>query len=221
MPESSPEIRRCSGCNEAAVLPGAVWQHTTFSAKSGIQTREFRCQACGKSFTIRPRARLIGFIIAGVLLLPTCMGLPILGFSWWWWTQERRIPLVPDAAPVKRRFREGPPQRICGGCGGPAVATNITRHTHNGVPTGTDYVYACRSCNKGFTLESPWGHIFSFMGTSLVAIVAASFLAYGTTAGWKYGGGGVAGVIGTVLLVQNAGRLLARSRNPVDARIME
>ncbi len=208
------EVRRCHSCKAAAVLPGTAWKHTHWGVSSNVTTREFRCQACGKGFSIRPRARLVGYLIAGVLLLPTCIGLPVLAMAWWMWKQDAWNPVLPDAAPVQRRFPVGPLPRRCSACSGAAVATRVTRHVHNGVPMGTDTVFTCQGCGQEFTLDSPWGHVVSVASTALIGGVAAAFLLVAESPGWRFGGGGVSALIAAALLVQVVLRLLARVRNP-------
>jgi len=204
MTELPPEIRRCSGCGQTAVLAGVAWQHFYWGVKTGTSTRELRCQACGRQYVLRPRTQLIGTIIAGVLLLPTCMGIPILALAGWWWAQDGRNPVVPGAPPVTRRFRDGPPRRRCGACGQIAVATAVTRKRHNGIPTGTEYTYGCPACQASFIVESPWGHLFALLMAAVVGAAAIAFAALGTTLAWRLGGAAVCSVIDLGILAQGA-----------------
>jgi hypothetical protein len=43
-----------------------------------------------------------------------------------------------------------------------ARLTNVTRHSTNGVPTGTTYKFACEGCKRVFTTESLGGTLFNF-----------------------------------------------------------
>jgi hypothetical protein len=212
--EEAQQVRRCRACGATAVLPGTAWRHTHFGVRSEIYTREYRCQECGKGFSIRPRARLIGYLIAGILLLPTCVGVPVLIMAWWMWKQDAWNPVVPGATPVARRFPVGPLPRRCAACSNTAVPTQITRHVHNGVPMGTDVVFTCKGCGATFTIESPWGQLVSVASASLVGGLAAAFFFVAESPGWRFGGAGVCALVAVLMLAQAVKRVLARIRNP-------
>jgi len=208
-------VRQCARCGAPAMVTTAAWSHAHFGMNTGAVTRDCRCQACGARVTLRARARLTGFAIAGVLLLPTCIGLPILGVTWWWWQQEARNPVVPDAPQPVRRFRDGPPLRRCGSCRELAAAKTVTRNRTNGLPTGTEYGYVCGGCGARFTVESPWGHAFSAMAGAVVTAIAVAFAVWGEGRGWRFGGAAVFGLAALFVGTQSALRLWRRVRNPV------
>jgi hypothetical protein len=211
MSSSAPvEVRRCSKCQEPAVVKVFEWQHSY-----GQSTRDYRCQACGVKFSIPPKAQAWGMIIAGAL---TCFAVFPLGFVWWGWyrlTQEKRWPLVPGASPPLMRYQDGPPVRRCGTCQQNATLQSVTRHTSRGLPSGTEYVYACGPCNKTFTIESVWGMtVSSLAGLVLLAIGAGVFL-NAESAGWKYGGSAVALLLAGFMATQVAVRISNRFKYPV------
>lgn len=193
-----------------------AWQHTTFGASTGDTTRELRCQSCGAWFVIRARSRQIAlWIVGGVLTLTTCVGgIPFFVVAWMRGQVEKSLPVLPGAPVPHMRFRGGPPLRSCSKCSGVATAIRVTRSTHNGLPTGTEYEYQCAQCSATFIVESPWGHIFAAFSGLLIAAVAAAFLLTSKSAGWRWGGGGVASAVALLLFGQVASRLLNRFRNP-------
>lgn len=209
------EVRRCKGCGEVAVLSGIAWQHSHFGMNSGIVTQDYRCQSCGRKFKIRPRPRLLGFAIAGVLLIPTCMGIPMLALTYWMYKQDDWNPVVPGAPPPPRKYRAGPPLRKCGECGGVCTVRKVTQNRVNGLPAGVEVGYACDGCNADFTIESFWGQAMNAMSGMLVAAISAAFLFGADHLGWKYGGSGVAALISLFMFSLVIWRFIARIRNPV------
>lgn len=208
------EVRRCKGCGQVAVLSGIAWQHSHFGMNTGVVTQDYRCQACGRSFKIRPRPRITGFIIAGVLLIPTCVGLPILAMAWWMWKQDDWNPVVPGAAPPPRRFRAGAPLRTCGDCGSIAVPRKVTQNRVNGIPAGVEVNYLCQGCNDDFTIESPMGQVMNAMSGLVMAAIGAAFLFGADHLGWKYGGTAVASLGALFMFGLVLNRFIARIRNP-------
>lgn len=192
------------------------WQHTTFGASTGVATRDYRCQSCGAKFTIHPKAHVIGLWIAGVILLPTCIGLPVLWLAWRRGGMEERLPVFPGAPMPQMRYRAGPPLRSCRACQGTASAIGIVRSTHNGIPTGTEYTYRCEACARQFVIESPLGQILSVLGAAMLAGGAAAFFLTAKHPGWKFGGSGVCALLTLVLFGQAVSRFLARFQNPVN-----
>jgi hypothetical protein len=209
------EVRACPKCQAPAVTNVFTWTHTTWGTGTGQFTHEYRCQACGASFVVRPKSHVIGLFLAGAILSFSCIGLPMLYVAWRRWTVESRIPVVPGAPPPLLRFRGGPPLRSCGECAGTATAMKITRHTHNGIPTGTEYGYACAGCAREFTVESFLGQFISIVSGLLLAGGAALFVIEGTTPAWRWGGSAVCSLLALFLLVQAGRRLMNRLRNPV------
>jgi hypothetical protein len=212
--DPTEEVRRCRGCGEAAVLSGMAWRHTHFGMDSGVVTRDFRCQACGRSFKIRPRARLMGLFIAGVLLIPTCVGVPFLGLAWYRWKQDDWNPVVPGAPVPTRRYPVGPPPRRCAECGAIATATKVTQNRVNGLPVGIEVEYQCRSCGADFTIESVGGQVMNVLSGLTVGGIGAAFLFGADTPGWKYGGAAVCTLLALLMFGLVGVRLLARIRNP-------
>lgn len=140
------------------------------------------------------------------------MGLPVLALAFWPWKQADWNPVAPGASVPPRRFRSGPPPRPCS-CGGSAPLVSVVAHTHNGVPTGTDYEHACVSCSSRFTVESWWGMAFSSMAGVVAGCAGLALLVFVEGWGWKLGGLAiVAG--GALAMAQSAWRLLNRFRYP-------
>lgn len=211
------EVRRCAKCGQTAVTLVFEWSHSYFGARTGSTTRDYRCQACGAKFSLYPRPNLIGLAIAGVVLLPAClMGVIPLWMAWSRWKADERNPVVPYAPMPGIRYRGGPPLRRCGACTGIAAAVKITRSTHTGIPTGTEYVYRCSQCGRGFATESLWGHLFTAFAATVVLAIAVSLLRWGNSPGWQFGGGGAFLLIGAFVSLQSVNRLWNRVRNPAE-----
>lgn len=215
MAKERGEIRRCRKCGQPTVLPEAVWQHSTWGVTTNSVTREYRCQNCGTFVTLRSKPRLIGAAIAGLILSMSCVGIPILGWAWWAWKQEDWNPMVYDAEPVERRFAVGPPERRCAACKGSARVTRITAHRTNGIPTGTEYVYTCGSCNKSFTIESPWGMIFSSFAGGIFLLIGVVVIATRGAELKSLGLGLACSALSLFMLIQVGMRLTRRFTNPV------
>jgi len=192
-----------------------AWRHTGAAAFPGEMTREYRCQNCGAKYTLRARARIITlWMVGGLLTLFTLLfGLPFLYFAYRAGREESRIPLVPDAPMPERRFPDGPPVRICGACGAPAVAVKVTRNRTNGLPSGIEYDYCCSSCQREFTVESLWGQLLTTLSALVVAGIAAAFWFVAESPGWRYGGTVVTGLLALLVLVQVVKRFVARLQN--------
>lgn len=208
------EVRRCKGCGQVAVLSGVAWQHSHFGMNTGVVTQDYRCQACGRAFKIRPRARITGYIIAGVLLLPTCVGLPILAMAFWMWKQDDWNPVVPGAVAPPRKFRAGAPLRRCGECGGIAVPRKVTQNRVNGIPAGVEVQYLCQGCNADFTIESFMGQMMNAVSGLFIAGIGVAFLLLADHAGWRYGGSAVSFLAALFALGLVLSRFIARIRNP-------
>lgn len=189
------------------------WHHSMNGANTNEVTRDYRCQQCGAWQEQGPRSRLIAWWIVGVLLLPTCIGLPFLVLAYRLQTFDKRVPVMPGVPAPRVRFPGGPPKRTCS-CQGVAVARNITRHTHNGVPTGTDYEYECTSCKRTFTTENVLGTATSLFGALVLLGIGVAFLVSASSPGWKWGGGLGLGGLGLFLGVQTGGRVVNRFKYP-------
>ena len=210
------DVRQCAKCQQPAVVLVMEWQHTTFGAATTESTKDYRCQNCGAWFIKRARSRVIAFWILGVLFLPSCfMGLLFLYLAWRQHTFDQRLPLVPGAPEPRMRFPGGAPKRTCGKCGGIAKAVRITRHTHNGMPTGTDYDYACGQCGLEFTTQNFLGHVFATLGGVTLAGVAAGFFFGAQSVWWKWGGSIVAALLAVFVLGQNGGQVFNRIKHKV------
>lgn len=212
----SSEVRQCPKCQQPAVVLVMEWEHTTFGASTNESTRDYRCQSCGAWAVRSARSKVIAYWILGVLFLPSCfMGLIFLFLAWRQHTFDQRLPVVPGAPEPRLRFPGGAPKRTCGKCSGLARTVRITRHTHKGLPTGTDYEYQCGQCGLEFTTENVLGHSVSTLGALALAGVAVAFLVHGTNAGWRYGGGGVTALFTLFLLGQSGQRIFNRFKHPV------
>jgi DNA-directed RNA polymerase subunit RPC12/RpoP len=212
---SQTEVRRCAKCQQTAVVLVFEWKHSYNGVESGTSTRDYRCQACGARFSLYPRVSSITFIVIGLVM--SCAIFP-LGFTLLGWLRLRRDgqnPVVPDAPRPAMKYRDGPPVRRCGRCREEATLASVTRHKHNGVPTGTEYEYLCAKCNKPFVVESLWGHCFAVLSGSVIAGIGVAFLLIAESPWWRYGGGGVALLLAVFAYGQTAIRAANRVRNPV------
>ena len=113
------------------------------------------------------------------------------------------------------RFSDGPPLRACGGCPAPANVEKMTRTSHNGIPTGTEYVYRCTGCRREFTIQSPWGIVFGALMGLLVVAGAAAFVAWAEAPGWRWGGSGTCALIALLLLGGTVVQTTAYRRHPI------
>jgi hypothetical protein len=217
-PAAATEVRQCPACSQPAVVLVMEWQHTHGSFSTGEVTREYRCQHCGKWTVKRAKSTVVAYWIVGVIMLPACLlGAPWLYLAWREGQFEKRLPLVPGAPVPRMRFPGGPPKRTCGKCGGIARAINITRHTHRGMPTGTDFEYQCGQCQLTFTTENVLGHVFSSFGFLALLGVSMAFFANADSPGWKWGGSIVSGLIAGFLGWQNIERVLNRFKHkPIE-----
>lgn len=218
MTDESPEVRRCAKCEQPAVVLVNDWKHSINGLKTSESTRDYRCQECGAWFVRRSRARVLALWIVGVLLSLTPVGIPCLYLAWRHQTFDRRLPVVVGAPMPPMRFPGGPPERTCQKCAAIAMPVRITRHTHNGLPTGTDSQYRCGGCGLEFTITDAWGHIFAGLMIAALAGVALAFHSWGTTPGWKWGGLGGATLGAVGIAIQYGTRLVNRQRNPAAAR---
>ncbi len=217
------EVRQCPKCQQAAVTLVMEWQHTTGSIETGQVTKEYRCQQCGGWQVLPPRLRLISFyIVGGILSVTTCvLGIPFFYLAWRQKNFEKRVPLVSGAPVPRLRFPGGPPRRTCGKCGGVARALNITRHTHRGIPTGTEYGYECGQCKLTFTTENVLGHVTSTLTALAILGFAAGFLVLAKSPGWKWGGGLVALAAGLFMLWNAASAVVNRFKHaPIEEHVL-
>ncbi len=192
------------------------WEHSSSGVALNQSTREYRCQNCGAWQVKLPRFRVLAYWILGVLGSFLCVaGLPFLYLGWRQHAFDRRISIVPGVPAPRLRFPGGAPKRTCGKCGGVAKTIQIVRHTHNGVPTGTDYEYQCGQCNFQFFTENVLGHVVSSFGGLVLVGVTFGFYFGATSAWWKWGGTIGAASLTGFIVAQNAIRLWNRSRHKV------
>lgn len=215
------EVRQCPRCQQPTVSLVMEWKHESLGLLAQ-SSKDYRCQSCGAWFIRRSRMGVLLLWIFGVLgMLGCCVGAPFLYLAWRQHTFDRRVPLVPGAPEPRLRFPGGPPKRTCGKCGGIATAVNITRHTHNGVPTGTNYDYQCGQCGLRFSTENFLGHAVSGVSGLVLGGVTAGFIIDGPSPYWRWGGGIVAGLLTVLLLGQNAGRLMNRVKHkPIEEHVL-
>jgi DNA-directed RNA polymerase subunit RPC12/RpoP len=207
------EVRRCATCQQAAVTLVTDWKHTQWGSATGMSTRDYRCQACGRKFTIHPRMNAIALVIAGVIMLPIGIGLIPLWMAWARSRTDKKNPIVPGEPPPHLRYRDGPPLRDCV-CGGAAVVAKIKRSTTNGLPTGTEVEYRCPQCQKQFTIESAWGMTFSLFSGALLFAIAFWAYAASDSALSRYGWGIGLSVLGGFLVWSFIERLRNRFTHP-------
>jgi DNA-directed RNA polymerase subunit RPC12/RpoP len=214
-PAAKDEVRQCAKCHEPAVVLVFEWKHTYGGADSRYSTRDYRCQACGAKFSLHPRIGSWTFVALGILMSPAIFPLGFTLFGWMRLRRDGANPVMPNAPRPQLKYRDGPPVRKCVTCGNPVALTRVTRHTSRGIPTGTEYEYACGPCKKEFTIESAWGHTFSLMGGALVVSLGLAFLLTAQSPGWKYGGGGAMTLLAVFLIGQTGVRVSNRFRYPV------
>lgn len=208
------EVRKCPSCDHPAVVLVMEWQHTMYGGSTGESTKEYRCQDCGAWQVRSARSRVIAFWIVGALLsIPCLFGAPFLFLAWRQHTFDQRVPIVPGVPAPRMRFPGGAPRRTCGKCNAVAKTTQITRNTHKGIPTGTEYEYACTGCGLQFTTENFLGHAFSTFGGLLLAAIGASFFFGSKDAAWRYGGSGLMALLAVFLLGQSGVRLMNRLKH--------
>jgi hypothetical protein len=205
---ATEEVRRCPKCEQPAVTMVMEWDHPT-----GEKSQEWRCQECGTWHVRHQKSRQIAWWIVGVLLLPTCIGLPFLYSAWRMKTFDQRVAPVPGAPLPRVRFPGGPPRRKCAKCGGVTRALEITRHTHRGLPTGDEYVYTCAGCGLKFTTQDVLGMITSSLAVVVLLIISLAFQFGATSMGWKWGGTLVAGALTGLLGWQWLEQLLNRFKH--------
>lgn len=210
---NAPEVRWCSSCHQNAVVLVGSWQHTSGGAATNETTRDYRCQHCGKKYRIRPRLHTTLGMIVGVMAATTIIGLPVFFIYWRRHTVHKRIPPVAGAPMPPMRYFDGPPVRTCATCSVPAETVKITRKSHNGIPTGTEYAYRCPSCRVEFTIVSAWGIVFETMMALFVVAAGAGFLAWAESPGWRWGGSITCGLIALLLLGETVFRIRSRLRH--------
>lgn len=208
------EVRQCPSCEHPAVLLVMDWKHSMNGMQTHESTKEYRCQDCGAWQVRQARSRVIAMWILGVIFsIPCFFGLPFLFLAWRQSNFDKRVPIVPGAMVPRLRFPGGPPLRTCGKCSGRAKAMKITRHSHNGMPTGTDYEYVCAGCGLQFTTENFLGHAFSFFGGVVLAGVALGFAFGAKDLLWRLGGTIVVGALATFVLGQSVTRIMNRFKH--------
>lgn len=208
------EVRRCRKCDAVAVLPGIAWQQRTMGISLPSATRDYRCQACGAKFKIRPRTELLGMAIAGVLLLCTPMGVIFLVMAYVRSKQDEWNPIVPGAPVPERRYWVGPPLRRCAECGATVEPSKVTKNRVNGIPVGVTSEYDCSECGAHFTIESFGAQAMNVLSGLVVGGIGALFLTLAETPGWKWGGSIVCALLMLLMFGLVTARFIARMRNP-------
>lgn len=147
----------------------------------------------------------VGF---AVLLCWTCV-MPVIfggmaGLKYWPYHANQ---VVPGAALPEIRYRTDEPNRRCAGCGGVARCQSITRNTSRGLPTGTEYEYACAGCGQEFSLESTGSLAFNVFGALFCFLLGFGCMPLGI----------VLWLMSLGLLAMSGWRLMAGVRNPLLA----
>ena len=211
-----------------------------------VPRRDFACQACGAGFKVEPCAlRLFAglfigpefgliaalLVLAGLSQLLSDPGFALgfvtfggligvaAAFVTGWglhptWIKFTR-PIVPDAEVPEVRYRLADPVRRCV-CGQPVACHSVTDNRTNGVPTGTEWEYACASCERSFVIESAWGQVFTVFASSVVLALGAGLLS--TASGQGAGAWACAGVVALMGVggwMLALARFVARFRYPV------
>jgi len=172
---------------------------------------------------VKPKAVITGLWIGGALVTFATCGLmfPFLLYARWRSKALERVPVVPGAPFPALRFPGGPPRRLCGTCGTQARLVKVTRNTSRGIPTGTESEFTCDTCKVEFTIESPWGHIFSTFAGLIIAAISVAFFTQADSPGWRYGGGFVAAGLTLFVFVQSAMRIRNRFKHPLAPQALE
>ena len=209
------EVRRCGRCGKDAVICCQAWVHSMNGVATGAVTRECRCQACGANVTLRdPTVIRTTMVMGFIFLIAIIPGLVMLAMTWRWRKRWDDNPLVDAPRPEVRHWR-GPGNRRCGGCGQIARLVSVTRHTHNGMPTGTDCEYACAGCKREFTTESAGGVLFGLIaGAGIAAAGAGWFFVGNEPTPWRRFGAPVIALLGLWLVLRAVRRIGAAIANP-------
>ncbi len=157
-------VRRCRACGEAAVVPGLLARSASVETQGSLCVQRSRCQSCGRRVPLCSRRLTAGLFVAGLLLAPIGLGLPLMGAGWWLGKQDAWNPVVPDAPVPPVRYRTGPRPRTCGVCGGACIARGITRQRVGILPAGSTVVFQCESCGVHFGVENFFGLLVSSAG---------------------------------------------------------
>jgi len=210
------EVRRCGRCGKDAVIVCQAWEQAFNGMSTGAVTRDCRCQACGTQVTLRdPKAIRNMKIVAWIMVIAIIPTPFMLAMVWRWNRRWDKNPLVPDAPFPKIQHWRGPGNRRCGGCGKVARLVGVTRHSHNGIPTGTDCSYSCPSCNRSFETESIGGLLFSLViGGGIGAGGAAWFWLSKEPTPWRTYGGPALALVGLWLVLRALRRAGAAITNP-------
>ena len=157
-------VRRCRGCGEAAVLPGLLTRSSSVEMQGFLYSQMSRCQNCGRRVPLCSRPLTVGLFVAGVLLAPILLGLPLMAAGWWLHKQDAWNPVVPGAPVPPERYRTGPRPRTCGACGGACIARGKKRQLVGVLPAGSTVVFQCESCGIYFGVENLFGLSVSLAG---------------------------------------------------------
>ena len=213
---ATPVVRRCRGCGEAAVLPGLLVRNSSMEIHNVLHTQVSRCQRCGRRVPLCSRPITIGIFVAGLLLAPILLGLPLLVIGWWLHKQDAWNPVVPGAAAPPERYRTGPRPRTCGACGGACIAQGKKRQLVGVLPAGATVVFACAGCGARFGVENLFGLSISLFG-GLMGLALAPIAATGAYVGAPLFAAAILLVGGLFGLWMVFAGLRVRWRNPVRA----
>lgn len=128
-----------------------------------LQIRE---DPSGPSFRMAAAMVSIGVALS---LIPFLVGMRFLA---------RATPVVPGAPPPAIRYagdrlEEGP--RSCRFCGQVANCKKVTANKVNGIPTGTEWQFAC-PCGRAFTIESTWSTLIGALATATCLSIGGALL---------------------------------------------
>ncbi len=217
-PSPRGEVRTCGRCGHAALVCLHGWDHSINGASTGRVTRECRCQSCGTVVKLHDPALIRMGRILGIVLMCSVVGfLPgVIVFvaalrrdaKW------RHNPVVAGGSLPAIRYPLGPGNRRCAACGATARIVAMTRTRHNGIPTGTDYDYACVACDHRFQTESGGGILLELVAGALCATFGIVALTSHAGAGVRFGLGGFLLLGGVAALYQAGRHVLAALHNP-------
>jgi hypothetical protein len=114
----------------------------------------------------------VGIFVAGVLLSPILVGLPLVVAGWWLHKQAVWNPVVPDAPVPPQKYRNGPRQRTCGACGAACEPQGIKRQLVGVLPAGATVFFQCEGCGAQFSVENLFGLSVSLVGGLLLLALA-------------------------------------------------
>jgi hypothetical protein len=212
------EVRRCPRCAQPSAVLIVDWQEEVYGIKTGVTTREYRCQSCGGRFKIHGKRENTIIVLLGVVLLFFVLpaGLLLLFIAWRRARLAAKAPVQPDARIPSIRYQEGPPRRRCAACANLCRPVRVAKESHNGIPLGMEIDYECSGCGRQFAVGTTGFYItLAFTALFFLGAAAGFWIFQGNL--WKYAGAFASGAFGLWLasdLVRKARDDFANPRLP-------